>query len=140
MLLMYLASGYELLSEARGLEKNYQYIRVKFKTEQCRLLDWANVVELSEDDSTFNISHGSKDVILQILDEQYRLMFRFGRLDDRLRPLSQPFLYEDTSTHHIGDETSIVAVDTEKIETLQARFPDKGLLLEKSLKVFEKTS
>ncbi|KAJ0360698.1 hypothetical protein COL26b_013978 [Colletotrichum chrysophilum] len=136
---MDLGSGYELLSKARGLEKNYQYIRVKFKTEQCRLLDWANVVELSEDDSTFNISHGSKNVILQILDEQYRLMFRFGRLDDRLRPLSQPFLHEDTSTHPIEDETSI-AVDTEKIETLQARFPDEGLLLEKSLKFFEKTS
>ncbi|KAK2755606.1 hypothetical protein CKAH01_17341 [Colletotrichum kahawae] len=131
--------GYELLSEARGLEKNYQYIRVKFKTEQCRLLDWANVVELSEDDSTIKINQGSRTVIMQILDEQYRLMFRFGRLDDRLRPLSQPFLYEDSRTHQIEDDESM-AVDREKTEALQARFPDKSLLLERSLKFFERTS
>ncbi|KAI8169748.1 hypothetical protein K4K49_010901 [Colletotrichum sp. SAR 10_70] len=131
--------GYELFSEAQGLEKSYQYLRIKFKTEQCRLLDWANVVELSEDDSTINVNQASRTVILQILDEQYRLMFRFGRLDDRLRPLSQPFLYEDMGTHHIEDKAS-VAVDMEKTETLQSRFPDKSLLLERSIKFFERTS
>lgn len=76
---------------------------------------------------------------MQILDEQYRLMFRFGRLDDRLRPLSHPFLYEDMGTHHIEDNAS-VAVDMKKTETLQSRFPDKSLLLERSLKFFERTS
>ncbi|KAK1966154.1 hypothetical protein LY78DRAFT_692941 [Colletotrichum sublineola] len=131
--------GYELLSEARGLEKSYQYIRVKFKTEQCRLLDWAQVVELSEDDSTLTINQGSRPIILQVLDEQYRLMFRFGRLDNRLRPLSQPFLYEDATANDSEDDAS-VAADMEKTETLQARFPNKTLLLEKSLKFFERTS
>ncbi|KAF6818077.1 hypothetical protein CPLU01_13398 [Colletotrichum plurivorum] len=131
--------GYQLLSEARGLEKNHQYFRVKFKTEQCRLLDWANVVDLSEDEATLTMNRASRAMILQILDEQYRLMFRFGRLDDRLRPISPPILYEETDAAET-QASAHDAQDKEKADALQARFPDKTLLLEKSLRFFQNTT
>ncbi|KAJ0163097.1 hypothetical protein CTA2_3525 [Colletotrichum tanaceti] len=136
--------GYQLLSEARGLERSHQYFRVKFKTEQCRLLDWANVVDLSEDDSTLTIARGSRPLILQILDEQYRLMFRFGRLDDRLRPLTSPILHEDAETEESGRESNSASREdtegTREANALRSRFPDKTLLLERSLRFFQNTT
>ncbi|KAI3336525.1 prion-inhibition and propagation-domain-containing protein [Xylariaceae sp. AK1471] len=52
-----------------------------------RLLDWADIAGLSEDDTTLIICQAIKPVLLDILDQQCRLMLRFSRVDQRL-PIS----------------------------------------------------
>ncbi|KAF7550937.1 hypothetical protein G7Z17_g5381 [Cylindrodendrum hubeiense] len=126
--------GYQLLSEAQGLKKDYQFFRIRFKTEQYRLLDWATIGRLTETDETLVINTASKPLLLDVLDQQHRLMLRFGRLDDRLRPLTNPLLSE----HHESDHSkgNLLA----DIDSVQNRFPDANVLLNKSLEFIHSTS
>ncbi|KAI0439907.1 prion-inhibition and propagation-domain-containing protein [Xylaria telfairii] len=123
--------GYQLFSEARGLEVNHQFLRIRFKTEQYRLLDWADIAGLTEDDSTLVISQAMKPHLLDILDQQYRLMLRFGRVDERLRPLVKPFIQEesDGSDGRHYDE-----------DRLADRFPTTRPLYLKALKYIQATT
>ncbi|KAJ4258840.1 hypothetical protein NW762_007927 [Fusarium torreyae] len=126
--------GYQLFSEAKGLETNHQFFRVRFKTEQYRLLDWATIAQLSENDETLVINKASRSVLLDVLDQQYRLMLRFGRLDDRLRPLTKPLLFEVKEDHSSDNE------HFEEVDSLQSRFPHTNALLKKSLDFIHGTS
>jgi hypothetical protein len=127
------------LSEAHGLEKSHQFFRIRFKTEQYRLLDWAAIVKLSEDDDSLLISRASRQILLDVLDQQCRLMLRFGRLDDRLRALTNPLLCEEA----VLDKSSTADVDWETAaisEPLQSRFPSTNQLLNKALSFIHQTS
>ncbi|KAF4976584.1 hypothetical protein FZEAL_6762 [Fusarium zealandicum] len=126
--------GYQLFSEAKGLENDHQFFRVRFKTEQYRLLDWATIAQLTENDETLVINKASKSVLLEVLDQQHRLMLRFGRLDDRFRPLAKPLLYEVQDNDPSKDEVM------EDINSLQDRFPHTNALLRKSLDFIHSTS
>lgn len=125
-------SGYQLFAEANGLEKSHQFLRVRFKTEQYRLLDWADIVELSEDEATLTLSQAIKPILLDILDQQCQLMLRYGRVDARLRPLTHPFIHEESGQVEDapagGPETS-----------LTDRFPSTRPLLMKSLNYIQAT-
>ncbi|KAF4954258.1 hypothetical protein FSARC_12195 [Fusarium sarcochroum] len=127
-------AGYQLFSEAKGLETNYQFFRVRFKTEQYRLLDWATIAQLSENDETLVLNKASRSVLLDVLDQQYRLMLRFGRLDDRLRPLTKPLLFE------VQEDDSSNSEHFEEVDSLQSRFPHTNVLLKKSLDFIHGTS
>jgi hypothetical protein len=114
--------AYQVLSEARGWREEYQYLRVCLKTEQCRLLDWAYIALLTEREETPLISRASRGVLVDVLDQQRRLLLRFGRVDDRLRPMKTPLIYEEEQVP-LSHST----------EVFRGRFPQAGTLFKKSL-------
>ena len=71
-----------------------QHLRVRLKTEQYRLLDWADVVRLDETDDNILIANASKGLLLDVLDQQRRLLNQFGRLDEKYKKLSKPLLVD----------------------------------------------
>lgn len=130
-------SAYQLLSEARGLAKEYQYLRVRIKTEQCRLLDWATVTELTESENTLSIDRYSKNMVVDVLDQQRQLLLKFGRLDSRLQPLANPVITEERTN---GEESADARHRAHAEETLDSRFPDASELLAKCVKYVRNTN
>lgn len=133
--------AYELLSEARGLSKEYQYLRVRIKTEECRLLDWANVIGLTERDETILVDRGTKTVLVSVLDQQRQMLLQFGRLDSQLQPLVPPIILEE-SAREIEEAKTIGELEEEfkGSESLRGRFPHTGDLLQKSINFMRRTS
>ncbi|KAE9969876.1 hypothetical protein EG328_006612, partial [Venturia inaequalis] len=86
--------GYQLLSEASGMPKEYQYLRVAIKTEESRLLNWAYVAQLDEREEDLLIAQANKQILLEVLEEQRKLLVRFGKLDDKYKPLSTPLIQD----------------------------------------------
>jgi hypothetical protein len=84
--------AYQLISEASDFEKDYQFFRIRFKTEQYRLLDFASVAQITEKDETLIINPSNRNLLLDILDQQSKMITRFGKFDDRLRPLAKPLV------------------------------------------------
>ncbi|KAL8294660.1 hypothetical protein RB597_007731 [Gaeumannomyces tritici] len=137
--------GYQLLSAAKGLDDDHKFFRIRIKSEQYRLLNWAQIAQLSENDDTLTISRSSKTLLLDVLDQQHRLLLRFGRLDERLRPLTRPLLLSDEVD--LGRDAGVNYRQRDgELETLigdddvQRRFPATNPLLMKSLKFIKKTS
>ncbi|KAK8096025.1 hypothetical protein PG999_014047 [Apiospora kogelbergensis] len=124
--------GYQLFAEAKGLQKSYQYLRIRFKAEQYKLLDWAGIVGLSEDDGTLVLSPQGRATILEILDQQHRLLLRFGRLDSRLQPLAQPLVEEKPETNEDPWATN-EKYENETTEDHETQFPQSNPLLKKAL-------
>jgi hypothetical protein len=128
------------------LGKEYQYLRVRIKTEQCRLLDWANVTKLTERDETFLISRAGRTITIDILDQQRRILTQFGRFDDRLRPLSEPLVCDETENEskngQMGARTGQgnPGQRPQTAELFNSRFPHAEALLEKSLEFINRTS
>ena len=130
--------GYQLITEARDMPENCQHLRVRLKTEEYRLLDWADVVQLDEQDDKLLISNANKGLLLDILDQQYRLLHQFGRLDDKYKRLSKPLLIDlvdangnlqDPPNYTEAASPSVRRVDSD----FQKRFPQSEVLLKKSL-------
>ncbi|CAI6340478.1 unnamed protein product [Periconia digitata] len=119
-----------------------QYLRVRLKTEQCRLLDWADTVRLDETDDNLLISNSSKGLLLDVLDQQQRLIIQFGRLDDKYHKLSRPLLvdYEDTDppAYEATDKGNPPIQRTES--NFRSRFPRNDVLLKKSLQWAKQTT
>lgn len=117
-----------------------QYIRVRLKTEQYRLLDWADVVRLEETDDNLLISNSSKGLLLDVLDQQRLLLNQFGRLDDKYKSLSKPLLVEYVEENGqlpsppayspTDDGSTVRRVDSD----FQKRFPRSQELLQKSIR------
>jgi hypothetical protein len=130
--------GYQLFSEAKGLEKHHQFFRVRFLTEQYRLLDWATIVGLDEHDEKLVISQMNRSLVLDILDQQCKLMLRYGRIDIRLKPLTKPWIFEEQSSSrpNTGPETE----SSSDVQELRSRFPHTNPLLQKALKHIDTTS
>lgn len=133
-------TAYKLLSEARGMEKTYRFLLVRFKTEQFRLLDWATVAGLSPTElgNTGIINQTNRAIIIGILDELHRLLMRFGRLDERLRPLTNPLIIEDCTDSRPGrkegSDNDLLAGEIEQ------RFPPANALLIRALAFVNATS
>ncbi|KAF2865993.1 prion-inhibition and propagation-domain-containing protein [Massariosphaeria phaeospora] len=132
--------GYQLITDAKNMPSDCQYLRVRLKTEQYRLLDWAHVVRLEETDDHLLISNASKGLLLDVLDQQRRLFEQFGRLDDKYKKLTKPLLVEaaeengllldaPASSHTEPRSPTVGRVDSD----FQRRFPQSERLLDKSL-------
>lgn len=78
------------------------------------------------------ISKSSRGILVDILDQQRRLLLKFGRIDDRLQPLRNPMILEDAP----GEERSKIG----SVGAFESRFPTTGLLLKKSLEFVKSTS
>ncbi|KAI0168675.1 prion-inhibition and propagation-domain-containing protein [Pestalotiopsis sp. NC0098] len=130
--------GYQLFSEAKGLEKRHQFFRVRFLTEQYRLLDWATIVGLDEHDEKLVISQINRSLVLDILDQQSKLMLRYGRIDTRLKPFTKPWIFEE---HGSGSTTSRGEFESSAdVQELRSRFPHTNPLLQKALKHIDATA
>ncbi|OAG07925.1 uncharacterized protein CC84DRAFT_1256883 [Paraphaeosphaeria sporulosa] len=131
--------GYELITDAKDMPSDCQYLRVRLKTEEYRLLDWADVVRLDETDDSLLISNSSKGLLLDVLDQQRRLLHQFGRLDEKYKKLSRPLLVDYVEEHGrlpeppayapSGDSPTVTRVDSD----FRTRFPQSQVLLKKSV-------
>ncbi|KAF2654502.1 hypothetical protein K491DRAFT_469746 [Lophiostoma macrostomum CBS 122681] len=133
--------GYQLITDAKHMPSDCQYLRVRLKTEQYRLLDWADVVRLDETDDSLLISNASKGLLLDVLDQQRRLLGQFGRLDLKYKKLTRPLLVDaqEENDGMLPTPPSYSPVE-DKSPTLQRadtdfhrRFPQSEALLNKSL-------
>ena len=115
-----------------------QHLRVRLKTEQYRLLDWADVIRLDETDDHLLISNSSKGLLLDVLDQQRRLLQQFGRFDDKYKKLSKPLLV-DLEAENDGvlpepPEYAPTGYAPKRVDTdFHRRFPQSEALLSKSL-------
>jgi hypothetical protein len=129
------------------MPKEFQYLRVAIKTEQCRLLDWADVVNLSEDEEDLLIAKANKQVLLDVLEQQKNLLMTFGRLDEKYKPLRKPLISDDTFVNPVerGDDPPAYSPNepTQAIKRVETafnnRFPQSEKLLQKSLAYVERT-
>jgi hypothetical protein len=144
-------TGYELITDAKHMPSDCQHLRVRLKTEQYRLLDWASVVQLDETDDTLLISNSSKGLLLDVLDQQRRLLHQFGRLDEKYKKLSKPLLvdYEDGSDARFPegpmyDKVQVVRDESTGVQRVdsdfRSRFPQGQHLLQKSMDWARKTN
>ncbi|GAW18465.1 hypothetical protein ANO14919_079410 [Xylariales sp. No.14919] len=84
--------GYQLLSEASHMPEDCEHIRVRLKTEQFRLLDWARIIQISEDDSTLVIGTAGRGLLLEVLHQQQELLLSFAHYEKQLTPITEPFI------------------------------------------------
>lgn len=122
------------------MEKDAQSLLVKFKIEEHRLLNWAKLVQLDYTEERLVLNHMSRGLILDILDQQRKLLASFGRLDARYGPLRAPLLSETTEIFEIDskrlleNETSIADLRERTVQ-----FPPAEDLVLKALDWMNKT-
>ncbi|KAI9681806.1 MAG: hypothetical protein M1829_000551 [Trizodia sp. TS-e1964] len=119
--------GYQLLAEAHNMPEDYMYLNVRLKIEQHRLLRWADIAELSQNEALGMTNRG---LLQDILHQKEMLLRCFGKYDDRYRELKKPLICEedDELPPHSG------------ADSLQIQFPhEDGGLLVKALDFIKKT-
>ena len=79
-----------MIADACRLEKNCQALLVRFKVEEHRLLNWAKLVQLDYQDDKLILNHMSKALIMDIMEQQQKLLYSFGRLKKNYGPLAKP--------------------------------------------------
>lgn len=80
------------------MEEKHRFLRVRFKTEQYRLLDWGAVAKIDDDNGVFLTNKGNRGLVMEVLDQQYQLMMSCQRLDERVRAGSMHLFREMTDT------------------------------------------
>lgn len=134
-------SGYSLLSDAKGMPQRFQYLRVRLKTEQHRMLDWALVANLSEQDETLSPSLRLKQGFLhEVLREIEKLLYEFWNFDRQYK-----CLIDDSTIEPLNSNSSLKTYSPQpsRLSTtppeFQDRFPhDKASLESKALKFIQK--
>ena len=136
--------AYELLSTARDMPKDLAYLRVRTKTEQFRLLDWARVVHISEREEELFIGNAGKALVLDVLEQQRTQILYYHHIDARLKKgvPEQPIVVEDVSD--AVATLPLTAGDDgqgggETVESLEKRFPQTTELLKRCLKYVDST-
>lgn len=72
---------YHLLCDAKNPPSHCQHLRVRLKTEQHRLLNWADVVQLDLDDKALYVGRSTKGEVMDVLERIQGLLNWFGRED-----------------------------------------------------------
>ncbi|KAH7138941.1 prion-inhibition and propagation-domain-containing protein [Dendryphion nanum] len=141
-----IVQGYQLITDAKHMPSDCQYLRVRLKTEQYRLLDWADVVRLDETDDNLLISNATKGLLLDVFDQQDRLLRQFGRLDEKYKKLSKPLLSDDIEANGAlpappdYSPTSPTSPTVKRVDSdFQRRFPRAEPLLNKSIEYAKKS-
>ena len=143
-------SGYQLLAEAKDMPKEFQYLRVRLKTEQHRLLDWARVANLSEQDASLSTNFRlHRHLLLEVLDQTEALLLSFGKFNDRYRQLvtdssttnadiNGSEVFPEYSSEHPSSPPSLQKFGT--LSAFQDRFPhSKDTVKQKCLDWIEKS-
>lgn len=129
--------AYQLASEAKGLEKDHGFIRVRFKTEQHRLLDWARVAGIAESDGIFLTNSHNRTVAMDVLDQQYQIIMNFKSLDARFRLFVRDIIFQEEPTTGFDEEMQTNNMNNEG--NAAPKFPENSELLKMALKYTEKT-
>ena len=90
--------GYQLLSEAKDMPEQYQYLRVRLEMEHHRLLDWSQVGGLLDGNEEAQLRGSlrvNRHLLLDVLTTIRTLLENFRRLNGRYEELRP--------TNHSGD-------------------------------------
>ncbi|KAI9703431.1 MAG: hypothetical protein M1820_005904 [Bogoriella megaspora] len=119
--------AYNLLADARGMPAQFHYLRVRVKTEQHRLGNWALVANLTEQSSSLNISLQLNEALVQeVLREQETILTSFWKVSH-----SHSLMVDDPNLGPL--------IGLEKETELQERFPHcKSSLEDRALRFVEK--
>src|SRR5690349_11755415 len=98
---------------------------IKMKVEEHRLIDWARSVRLDYTDRQLLLNHMSKGMIMDIMEQQQKLLQRFGRLNDTYEPLTEPVLIEIEEEFFIDSDRLLTNGES------TIRFPAAGDLIDK---------
>jgi len=101
-------SGYQLIAEAHGMPKNAEYLRVRLKMERHRLLNWAAVAELTEENES--LSHNSRSLACDALRQKEQLLLGFVSLE--MRCTTDPDANPVPSTGGHDDDLMVIDGDT----------------------------
>ncbi|KAB2105371.1 hypothetical protein AG0111_0g6009 [Alternaria gaisen] len=104
--------GYELIADACRAHKDCQALLLNFKVEEHRLLNWAKLVQLDYRDDKLVLNHMSKGLIINIMEQQQKLLFSFGRLDNRYERLTDPLLEEAAEEFVLQNSDWLIENDT----------------------------
>lgn len=129
------------------MPKKHQYLRVAIKTEEFRLLNWAHVAQLDEREENLVIAQANKQILLDVLEEQMKLLKRFEKLDGKYQPLSLPLIQDVMSIAITGPDDGPPAYAEDGPEpmfkragsTFQNRFPRSEKLFSKALACVKST-
>jgi hypothetical protein len=120
------------------MPEELEHYTVRLKTEQHRLLDWAEIARLAESDE--RLGREDRGLIHDILDQKSRLLEGFGRYDQNLLK-ERPFIIEEDddadSVATLVNRSSTVS-GSSTASSIQKRFPS-GELLEKCLRYVDRT-
>jgi hypothetical protein len=109
---------------------------VRFKVEEHRLLNWAKLVQLDYRDDKLVLNHMSKGLIINIMEQQQKLLFSFGRLNKKYEKLTDPLLVEEVQVFVLQNSDRLIengangADDSNK----SVQFPPTEELVKMSLK------
>ncbi|KAF2133590.1 hypothetical protein P153DRAFT_420427 [Dothidotthia symphoricarpi CBS 119687] len=132
-------TGIEIITDASNLDKDFQYLRVRMKFEQYRLLDWAEIVGIDYTDEKLILNKTTKALVLDLLEQQNILLAQFGRRDTKYKRFKSPLLVElaeefDGSHSTVSSEHLLEnGARLQKRDTDLTRFPQAKDLLKKSL-------
>src|SRR4051794_13304717 len=74
-------AAYNLLADARGMPAQFHYLRVRVKTEQHRLGNWAQVANLTEQNGSLSTSLQLNEALVQeVLREQETILTGFWKV------------------------------------------------------------
>ena len=84
------------------MRKDCQALLVNFTVEYHRLLNWAKLVKLDYTDESLVLNHMSRDVVMNVMQQQSKLLNSFGRFDKKYRKLALPLLKETSEEFTIS--------------------------------------
>ncbi|KAF1837050.1 hypothetical protein BDW02DRAFT_566473 [Decorospora gaudefroyi] len=128
--------GYELIADACRARKDCQALLVRFKVEEHRLINWAKLVQLDLRDDKLVLNHMSKGLVINVMEQQQKLLFSFGRLNKRYERLTDPLLVEEVQEFVLQNSDHLIENDTNGAEgsSQSVQFPPTEDLVKMSLK------
>ena len=135
-----LAKGYELIADACHLRKDCRTLLVNFRVEQQRLLNWARTVGLDYRDDKLVLNHMSKGLMINIMEQQQKLLFSFGRLNKKYEKLTDPLLVEEAHDFVLRNSDLLIENGTnvsERGDGNVVQFPPPDKLVKMSIKFMQ---
>jgi hypothetical protein len=125
-----------LIADACRIRKDCQALLVRFKVEEHRLLNWAKLVQLDYRDDKLVLNHMSKGLIINIMEQQQKLLFSFGRLNKKYEKLADPLLVEEVQEFVLQNSDRLIENSANGTEdsSKSVQFPPTEELVKMSLK------
>jgi hypothetical protein len=127
------------------MPKNVEYLRVRLKTERHRLLNWAEVAELTEENES--LSHNSRSLARDVLAQKQQLLMSFVKLEMRYTSDGRRGSFKDEDNdivmvnNNVGSIAKPISRSDSETEVNRAQFPPKKQsLLAKSLNLVTEKS
>ncbi|KAK3316808.1 prion-inhibition and propagation-domain-containing protein [Apodospora peruviana] len=128
--------GYNLIIEANNMPKTCSYLLVRLQMEKEKLLSWAVLAKLSDDDRFTSGGPGlrlNRHTVIDTLREIQVLLLDFAQLDKRYNLTLVPAPSPLSSQKAGGEGTSTVTADQTALRS------DYSILQKKALSFIDKT-